>query len=526
MDEDRTVILRPKKPGKPAKPVNAGVQAKANAPEPPPASAEKAASPPTPPPLQGRMSAGMIALVAMALALVGLSTALLTIYIASRGSGTDTLQTAEVTTDPELDNELVAGDAASTEEEDMALITEVTGAGIIELSGDPMVVRQVQSKTRQLLSLDHESARVAAASLGANGKVFRLTDMLENAGSILSAGAVGSQADIALMQNAAFRPEEAESDIVDEKASSTSVLLVEPEPVGRRQEFAKLIKAKSSVSAELTAFGLDPHHSKDVELAFGNYFGLQVLRNADAIAIVAASLPEGPQIPIPMQVSVYREDELVGTVAMGEVGNYVQGADPWYHKDIFAAQLLPEDDVDAPKQRLLDAIYDVTLRNGLPATVAGETIMMMSRVHDLEQKADKADSIVILYSQEARDLKTGFGRVIYVKVTRAQGDLECGRVRGHRRRMVRGQEAPRLMRGRERGARRAGHIGPGDQAARAARQASERAAREVVRRRCRRARRLRIGSQRACDEAGRFVVDRDEAHSAPTTRAPLVDAHR
>jgi murein DD-endopeptidase MepM/ murein hydrolase activator NlpD len=420
--DDKTVILmRKKTPAKePEKPQAKKQQERKT----PPIGQPALASRPGP-----RLTAPVIMLAALTLLLVGVSTSLLTVYVfgpkqdvhmadaaAAKIPEEDLAQ--EIQTVPEADTEAM-------EAEDVALIRSVTDVGVIELSGDPVVVRQVQTRTRQLMALEHESAKAAATSLGVTGKVMRLTDMLDAAGADLSVGALGAQDDIALFQNSAFAPDAPLDPSASE--SGTSVLETAPSGTPLRQEFAKLIKSNSNVATELAGFGLDPLKSKDVEAAFGNYFGLKSLRSGDSIAIVGARLEtDTAQGQVPVQVSIYREDEWVGTVAMDDdVEAYVRGEDPWYQKNIFAAQILPEADVGGKKQRLLDAIYAVALRNGLPAAVAGETIMMMSRAHDLEQQVEKGDSIAILYTPGPRDTKSGFGRVIYVRVTRATGNLEC-----------------------------------------------------------------------------------------------------
>lgn len=445
--DDKTVILRPQK-----------TSDKETTPE------KKAASPTVEPksdlvktgqkqtakvgaaPQQGGISAGVIALTVVALLLIGLSTSLLTIYalgprqeasstadqqepLANAGAAqTDDLAAAgDDISQADLDADFAPvsdADSLLMETEDMALIQSAQETGVIELSGDPVVVRQVQTRTRQLVALENETAKQAAASLGARGRVMRLTDMLDQAGASIDPGSVGSQEDVALLQNVAFAPENP----VDPETAIEGASVLEIATSGKltRQEYAKQIKEKTTLATELTGFGLDPEMAKDAEAEFTSFYGLKELRDKDAIAVVGAQLEEATDDAlIPVQVSVYREGTWVGTIALSEAGTYVSGEDPWFEKDIFAAQLLPEDMPGGKPQRLLDAIYAVALRNGLPAAVAGETIMMMSRAHDLEQLVEKGDSIAILYSPVARDPKSGFGRVIYVRVTRATGKLEC-----------------------------------------------------------------------------------------------------
>ena len=424
--EDKTIIIRPPKPEE-KKPAQAAVPHPVAAkPLAQTQSAKSVPKPPVPKSEGGKMPGGVMALAAAALLLIGVSTSLLTVYMLG-GDKSANLADETTITEAELENELTPVPDENSEASDKALIESVIGTGVIELSGDPVIVRQVQGKTRQLLALNQETQKSAASALGAHGPVFRLTDMLDSAGADIGQGVLGSQDDIALFQDTAFAPKPDETDPLAENADTgTSVLTIELQGTGlARQEFAKQIKDKSTVAAELTGFGLDPNHAKDAELALAGFYDLKGLRDKDAIAVVGAKTDDAPDMFVPVQVSVYREDELIGTVALNDVNIYTKGVDPWYQRDIFAAQLLPEETAGGKKQRLLDAIYAVALRNGLPAAVAGETIMMMSRAHDLEQQVESGDSIAILYSTAARDPKTGFGRVIYVRVARASTSLEC-----------------------------------------------------------------------------------------------------
>lgn len=374
-------------------------------------------------PSGGGANFGVAVLSVLAIMLVGVSAALLTVYLATSGQEAADVTQDEVFTDAELEAQLSPVQDEASEAADQALIESVVGPGVIELSGDPVVVRQVQGKARQLVKLNSATALAASRELGAKGDVYRLTDMLDAPATALNRGVLGSQEDFAAYQNAAFRADAVDADDSEE---GTSVLQIASATVGpARREFARELTGKTTVAQALEAFGLDSEGAAAAGRAFEALYGVKVLDKTDAIAVVSSRSEEAPDRYVPVQVSIYREDELLATVAMNDLGFYTKGEDPWYQKDIFAAELLPEDNIEGKPQRLLDAIYSVALRNGLPSAVAGETIMMMSRVHDLEQQVAPGDSIAILYSPAARDARTGFGRVLYVRVARSAGNIEC-----------------------------------------------------------------------------------------------------
>jgi hypothetical protein len=443
---DKTVIIRPpddERRGRRRRPVPADVspakvqqrsagagenrskarEAKAAAPS---ATDKEIAAPHVSPPRKTIGLAGL-SLIAAALLLSGVSTALLTVYLllppnTERDSAVHDFNAAE------LDQQIVPVADETTIDSDVALIESVIEPQMVELSGDPVLVKEVQGKARQLLKLEHRTALSAAAKLGVKGAVFRMTDMLDSNNLGLAGGVVGSQQDFAFFQNAAFRPTESElstANAAADEEEGTSVLAFERMATGRsRNEYARVLKSAAGLGDVLAEFGLDTETSKSAAAAMKQYYGVTALQLDDSVAVLGADA-EGSSAQIPVQVSVYRDGEWLGTVAMNDQGSYTKGEDPWHNRDIFGARLLPDEDTEGSRLRLLDAIYAVALRNGLPAAVAGETIMLLSRAHDLEQIVSKGDSITLVYSPDARDPGTGFGRVIYIRISGAGGGFEC-----------------------------------------------------------------------------------------------------
>ena len=91
-----------------------------------------------------------------------------------------------------------------------------------------------------------------------------------------------------------------------------------------------------------------------------------------------------------------------------------------FRNTIAAGDVRPED-----RPRLLDAIYAAALRDRVPTAVVGETMMLLSRALDLEQKVQPGNSLTLIYSPIARDLKTGLGRIVFVSIVRTTGNLDC-----------------------------------------------------------------------------------------------------
>ena len=131
------------------------------------------------------------------------------------------------------------------------------------------------------------------------------------------------------------------------------------------------------------------------------------MQSGDRYAVRAMAIDGDPNRMQPVQVSVYSKTELIGSIALNDVGAYAKSEDPWYQRDPFESSLLPAQVNLEDQPRLLDAIYVTALRNRLPTPVVGETIMLLSRAQDLEQKVQTGDTITIIYSPLARDFETG-----------------------------------------------------------------------------------------------------------------------
>ena len=410
---DRTVIVRPK-----ASSQKSGRRAKKAA-----VDANKIAEPTNkknsaPAPFKSHSSFPIVTLGLFAAMLVGLGSAFMSVYYFSGN-----LQRAPEFTAQELSSELVPAEGVSNEAEDEALVRAAIEPRIINLSGDPIIIRQLSNAPRQSTKLDNVVQKTAASDLGIASSVYRIRDVLDTPDPALQAGLAGSQDDIAALnsfepppshdKNVGFSAVEAEPDIIDQKFN----------------EFAQRVKAKTSVAEMLRGLGIERQLASNAEAAFLKFYGRWQLETGDSFALRAMTDREtGGVMPnglIPVQLSVYTKTGLLGTIALDDLDHYAQAADPWSGQDIFSTQLLPEEKRLEDRPRLLDAIYAVALRNRLPASVTGEAIMLLSRAQDLEQKTQVGDTITVIYSPAARDSKTGLGRIVYIRIGRTTGNLEC-----------------------------------------------------------------------------------------------------
>ena len=362
------------------------------------------------------------------LLLLGAAASLVTIHVLTGGRSEFS--------DAVLDSELVAvaepvGSEQQIAEESDADIEKFLPPKIIELSGDPVVVKRRPGISRQLVKLADDVVEKAKPR-GVGNEIYRMDDTLVAPETNFFGGLPGSQQDFAFFQSAddgpdasaqgepeegtMFRPLGENSSVVEVNANGEMTL-------DARQDFVLRLVQNQTLKQLLTTQGFGAGRGEIVESAFDQAFQVRELKKGDNVAIRGTATGEVSAQFLPVQISVYRNERLVGTLALNELDNYVPGADPWFGRNIFDE---PEQAMaGAGKQRLLDAIYNTAVRNNLPTSVAGETILLLSRSNDLEQAADDSDGITILYSNAARDRKTGFGRVLYVRIQRSAGDMEC-----------------------------------------------------------------------------------------------------
>ncbi|RLJ36300.1 transglycosylase-like protein with SLT domain [Litoreibacter meonggei] len=129
----------------------------------------------------------------------------------------------------------------------------------------------------------------------------------------------------------------------------------------------------------------------------------------------------------PVQISVYTRDTYIGSVALEDDGSVVQAADPWVQDELFsyADENTNTGAVSARKYRLLDAFYSAAIRNGVPTSVVGESIVLLSQDNDLEAFATTGDRMTLLYAREPGPNGAGPGQVLFASIEGPSGDKIC-----------------------------------------------------------------------------------------------------
>jgi hypothetical protein len=294
---------------------------------------------------------------------------------------------------------------------------------MIDLSGDPLVVRRRNVASRQILKLDHGAIK-AAKPLKLAGEVFRLTDNLESGNEVLPGAMTGSQIGFAFAQSETDGEEgEVEDAPAAEDATVVAVSADSGELGAARTTVIKTVEAEAALADLLAAAGLGGEPAKDVERVARERLQIEKLVKGDGIAVIGYRPQADTPDYVPAQVAIYRKGEFLAALAITDAGTYAESENPWFGQDIFRED---EGGGAIAKQRLMDAIYGAAVRNNISTTVAGEIILMLSRSFDLEQPIAGDESITALFTSKARDAKSGLGKILYVRIDRAEGDaMEC-----------------------------------------------------------------------------------------------------
>ncbi len=370
---------------------------------------------------------GLIVLGTLSILLIALTASLVTIHILTDGRGNfseEVLDAPLVTVEAPEATELQP--AESGDEMDRYLPPR-----IVELSGAPIFVRRQGTISRQLVKLPAE-VTVLVKPLNLAGDIYRFSDTLSAPESDLPGGFQGSQQDFAFDQSDDGAASSGEGSTVTEAGAApeldgnANILIVNPEgKLGAppAQEFVGKAGPAQTVWKFLAGLGFSEESAKAADAAVQGVLGLGRIAANDDIAVLGINEDADAGKLVPAQISIYRDGRVLGSIALTENQAYAPSVDPWNGEP---PQLKTEDaGGSVVKQRLLDAIYSTAVRSKLPTPVIGEALLLLSRSNDLEQAAAIGDGIIILFSTAPRDLKTGYGRILYVRLRRSAGDMEC-----------------------------------------------------------------------------------------------------
>ena len=208
--------------------------------------------------------------------------------------------------------------------------------------------------------------------------------------------------------------------------NTTSIAFVRPEAV-RKQLYNDIVVrlvTQRSLKDLLATNGFEEGQAETIAAQVG-----QLVAGTDEMAagsIVAIRAREEGEALVPLQISIYGPDGYLGSVARRGTIGFAASADPWVDADLFALSSPQQNVAAAPQDfRLLDAVYSAAIRQGLPTTLVGEMIVMMSQAYDLEAFAAPGDTVTVLFAPNPGPAGPGPGQILFAGIKGPSGDMPC-----------------------------------------------------------------------------------------------------
>lgn len=209
-----------------------------------------------------------------------------------------------------------------------------------------------------------------------------------------------------------------------ENTTSTVLALRESERVALYDDTVTALQTEHPLAQVLTSARFSEEDAAAIERAAEAQIGTpENLPGGSIVAVRFRPRETGPEL---IQMSVYGPDGYIGTlVRLGE-GRYASGADPWFTENLMdrTGELVAKAE-QAKEVRLIDAVYSTAIANGLPQTLVGQLILILSKDFDLDRFASDEDKFTVLYANQPGPEGDGLGRVLYVGIEGPSGKLKC-----------------------------------------------------------------------------------------------------
>lgn len=213
-------------------------------------------------------------------------------------------------------------------------------------------------------------------------------------------------------------------DTVIENTTSSAFSLRESQRFVLYEDLVVVIRTERELAEVLTSNGFDQAPSELI--ANGAVRVMNIETKLSPGSLVAARYREDVTGRYLTQMSIYGPEGYIASMAQTGPGRFAPAADPWIETDLYAqTDDLLQEAASAGEVRLLDAVYSAAIRNGLPTTLVGELIVMMSQIHDLDRFAAVGDKVTILYGTNPVTDGQGPSRVLFAGINGPSGDMRC-----------------------------------------------------------------------------------------------------
>jgi murein DD-endopeptidase MepM/ murein hydrolase activator NlpD len=209
--------------------------------------------------------------------------------------------------------------------------------------------------------------------------------------------------------------------------NTTSIAFVKPEAA--RRPIYKDVVLRIQAARTLTDVLKSNGFTEDQAATF-TALAEPLLPDLSAIplgSIIALRLRPDPELPEVLNLSLYGPQGYIGSLSRLAPGRYGQGADAWIDDDLprLASSQGATETVVAQNFRLLDGFYSAAIRNGVPTSLVGEAIVLMSKSFDMEVIAAEGDRMTLLYAPTPADAGQGPAQILFASIAGPSGQKTC-----------------------------------------------------------------------------------------------------
>ncbi|MAU52706.1 MAG: hypothetical protein CMN17_10100 [Roseovarius sp.] len=206
------------------------------------------------------------------------------------------------------------------------------------------------------------------------------------------------------------------------------------------EETVLRISRATPIETVLLREGLPGEEAAVVTEAAASLLGIDVLGDNHVFALrwqrPERSWDDKPHF---VQAAFYAPERYIGALAR-QPGSDAEdrpairtGSDPWIGRDLAAlSDSRPAPALGPPSERprIMDGLYGAALRQGLPARLVGQMIMLLSTAYKLDAEAAEGDTLTLVMSEApARGGQTDEGRaldqLLYIGIDSAAAPIRC-----------------------------------------------------------------------------------------------------
>nr|WP_306269222.1 M23 family metallopeptidase [Pararhizobium sp. IMCC3301] len=154
--------------------------------------------------------------------------------------------------------------------------------------------------------------------------------------------------------------------------------------------------------------------------------GIAQVKHGQKIRIAMTTAEDGSNRLRPVRVSIYENNEHLGSVALNDQGQFVKAAEPYLEADL--GEIADATPVPSNLPTLYDSLYQTGLSLQMPRELVGDLIRIFSYDLDFQKRITPSDSVAVLHSTPEPGSDEP-GNVLFAEVTIAGNTKQFYRFR-------------------------------------------------------------------------------------------------